>query len=292
MSHAATNWAILQRGLKPATKLVLWYLCDRHNPDLGCFPTQARLAADAEMSVSALNEHLAILEEAKLIRRIRRVDPETRQQLSTRYILGFEDEDPQEPTPETGDGIDPEPSPENGDSRLRIPETNSVREPGKKKKSASASDFSQVGWDSLLEIAGYPPGAKVPSWWKGATALAHVAGWGTAYGLTEDQILKCAEIERSGRKEPLQGPKGLDEAMRRYASTLALLRPPAPASGATAGPSTVAGSVARDEGLIVAAEWINGDKPLFGGGPSPSTVRRLLEAGLVTPERARERGVI
>ena len=45
MSQAATNWAIQQRGLKPATKIVLWFLCDRHNPDFGCFPTQARLAA-------------------------------------------------------------------------------------------------------------------------------------------------------------------------------------------------------------------------------------------------------
>ena len=66
MSHRATNWAILQRGLKPATKIVLWHLCDRHNPDFGCSPTQARLAADAEMSVSALNEHLAKLEGAGL----------------------------------------------------------------------------------------------------------------------------------------------------------------------------------------------------------------------------------
>jgi len=43
MSHKATVWAIQQRGLKPATKIVLWFLCDRHNPDFGCFPTQARL---------------------------------------------------------------------------------------------------------------------------------------------------------------------------------------------------------------------------------------------------------
>ena len=77
MSHRATNWAILQRGLKPATKIVLWHLCDRHNPDFGCSPTQARLAADAEMSVSALNEHLAKLEGAGLIRRIRSHDPHT-----------------------------------------------------------------------------------------------------------------------------------------------------------------------------------------------------------------------
>ena len=62
MSHFATNWAILQRGLKPATKIVLWHLCDRHNPDFGCFPTQARLATDCEISRSALNDHLRKLE--------------------------------------------------------------------------------------------------------------------------------------------------------------------------------------------------------------------------------------
>ena len=44
MSHAATNWAIQQRGLKPTTKIVLWHLCDRFNPDFGCFPSQEQLA--------------------------------------------------------------------------------------------------------------------------------------------------------------------------------------------------------------------------------------------------------
>jgi hypothetical protein len=39
MSHEATNWAIQQRGLKPTTTIVLWHLCDRHNPDFGCFPS-------------------------------------------------------------------------------------------------------------------------------------------------------------------------------------------------------------------------------------------------------------
>ena len=45
MSHEATNWAIKQRGLKPTTKIVLWHLCDRFNPDYGCFPSQDRLSA-------------------------------------------------------------------------------------------------------------------------------------------------------------------------------------------------------------------------------------------------------
>jgi hypothetical protein len=105
MSHDATNWAIQRRGLKPATKIVLWHLCDRHNPDFGCFPTQARLAEDAEMSISALNAHLAKLEELRLIHRVRAHDPRTHKRQATRYILGFENGFPQEPTPETGDGL-------------------------------------------------------------------------------------------------------------------------------------------------------------------------------------------
>jgi len=64
MSHEATNWAIKQRGLKPTTKIVLWHLCDRFNPDYGCFPSQDRLAEDCEISRSTLNEHLGQLEAA------------------------------------------------------------------------------------------------------------------------------------------------------------------------------------------------------------------------------------
>ena len=90
MSHEATNWAIKQRGLKPTTKIVLWHLCDRFNPDYGCFPSQVRLAHDCEISRSTLNDHLGQLEAAGLLRRIPRIDPVTKRQLPTRYILGFE----------------------------------------------------------------------------------------------------------------------------------------------------------------------------------------------------------
>jgi hypothetical protein len=89
MSHEATTWAIQQRGLKPTTKIVLWHLCDRFNPDYGCFPSQDRLAHDCEISRSTLNDHLAHLEAAGLLRRVPRLDPVTRRRLPTRYILGF-----------------------------------------------------------------------------------------------------------------------------------------------------------------------------------------------------------
>ena len=110
MSHDATNWAIKQRGLKPTTKIVLWHLCDRFNPDFGCFPSQARLAHDCEISRSTLNEHLGQLEAGGLLRRVQRIDPVTKRQLPTRYILGFERGFTRVdvvPCPETGHGFAP-----------------------------------------------------------------------------------------------------------------------------------------------------------------------------------------
>lgn len=121
MSHAATNWAIQQRGLKPTTKIVLWHLCDRFNPDFGCFPSQEQLADDCEISRSTLNEHLAFLETASLIRRVQRLNPGNKRQMPTRYILAFEPgfaQDRPTPCPEIGHGGDrqddlPFSSPEN-----------------------------------------------------------------------------------------------------------------------------------------------------------------------------------
>jgi hypothetical protein len=77
MSHKATVWAIQQRGLKPTTKIVLWHLCDRHNPDFGCFPSQAGWRTTADQPISTLNEHLGRLEELRLIHRVPRHDPVT-----------------------------------------------------------------------------------------------------------------------------------------------------------------------------------------------------------------------
>lgn len=136
MSHAATNWAIQQRGLKPATKIVLWHLADCHNPSHGCFPSQEYLAECCEMSRSSLNEHLATLESTGLIRREQRRDKRTRRQESTRYRLAFETDFGSDPSPETGHGSGEavsgkpgEPCPEKGESRVQNPDTNPVREP-------------------------------------------------------------------------------------------------------------------------------------------------------------------
>tara|TARA_Y100000815_G_scaffold169233_2_gene153595 strand:+ start:12045 stop:13328 length:1284 start_codon:yes stop_codon:yes gene_type:complete len=137
MSHEATNWAIKQRGLKPAAKIVLWHLCDRFNPDMGCFPSQETLANDCELSRSSLNNQLEELEARGLIARERKRGAGGKQQ-RTRYRLGFEEGfDAEKPCPEIGHGKDGEtesknggePSPKNGDNRVQNLDSNPVREP-------------------------------------------------------------------------------------------------------------------------------------------------------------------
>lgn len=148
MSHAATNWAIQQRGLKPTTKIVLWHLCDRFNPDFGCFPSQEQLAHDCEISRSTLNDHLTLLESAGLIRRVQRLNPGTKRQMPTRYILAFEPgftQDRAVPGPETGHGFDATHTGEAEDSEITaISEDNSVDNPHPCPKSThgAVSDFA------------------------------------------------------------------------------------------------------------------------------------------------------
>lgn len=131
MSHEATNWAVKQRGLQPVTKIILWHLANRHNPDFGCFPNQANLAHDCEISRSTLNRHLLKLEAAGLIRREQRLDDQTKEQLSTKYHLSMDtksrvsncDTD-QEPVCQN----EPIPCVKNGQSRVSNWDTNTVRE--------------------------------------------------------------------------------------------------------------------------------------------------------------------
>ena len=67
MSYKALSWALQQKGLKPATKIVLICLADRHNPDYGCFPSISKIAEDAEMCEKSVFNHLSKLEKLGLI---------------------------------------------------------------------------------------------------------------------------------------------------------------------------------------------------------------------------------
>ena len=314
MSHRATIWAIQQRGLKPATKIVLWFLCDRHNPDFGCFPTQARLADDAEMSISALNEHLARLQELRLIHRVRMQDPQTHKRLATRYILGFEDGFPPEPTPETGDGLvgtedehcdapspdsghgaisgfSAKPSPDFAQSHLRNPEINLVREPlskpVKEEEDARArdSDFDRF-FTELLAALGLDAAA-LPGWWQGRPPRLHVQRWREKLGLSQDEIVAVATASRSEHPEPPDGPKALDRAMQRAAQRKThegaekrRKAKPKPAPRATI-----------TDLAVFYADILNSDSYLPVSSISNTTRDAMLARGLVTPERLRQRGV-
>ena len=321
MSHKATVWAIQQRGLKPATKIVLWFLCDRHNPDFGCFPTQARLADDAEMSISALNEHLAKLQELRLIHRVRAQDPHTHKRLATRYILGFEDGFPPEPTPETGDGFagtdeeqggeptpdsghgaisgfSAKPSPDFAQSHLRNPEINLVREPlskpVKEEEDAQArdSDFDRF-FAELLRALGFATNSALPAWWQGSPARLHVRRWRDDLGLTEDRIIETAKETRSDHPNPPDGPKALDRFMERAAQRDALAAT-ATANGKKAKrPSKceVKLPLSDDEKAAFYAKMVNSDGYLPQSVISNTIRDAMLARGLVTPERLRQRRV-
>ena len=298
MSHAATNWAIQQRGLPPATKLVLWHLCDRHNPDFGCFPSQAQLAEDAEVSRSQLNVHLQRLEAAGLIRRVQRVDEATNRQQSTRYILGFEKgfaqapsletghgspgteiEQPAVPSLETGHGSEGEPSPVLGPSRVRKPDTNPVREPVREEEERASAPISSDDWERIISaVLRDADCVEIPRWWQGYGAKAHVGGW-IADGLSVDEVILEIRSFVARMPDPPEGPKALDKAMSR--AVRAKRKAPAKAPPAD-----------RAAFLALMAEWVNGDKYLPGSAVTPSLARELIKAGLITKERALARGVV
>ena len=334
MSHEATNWAIKQRGLKPTTKIVLWHLCDRFNPDYGCFPSQDRLAHDCEISRSTLNDHLGQLEAVGLLRRVPRLDPVTKRQLPTRYILGFEpgftpvavvpcpeighgEEEGEEsldsagacdadgmdgalPCPDFGHGVGAEavsdfpaePCPENAESRVRISDTNPVREPlrepVKEEEGAQArAAISDEVFAELLAALGLDPAA-LPGWWQGWPPRLHVQRWRDELGLTEAEIIATAEASRQEHPEPPDGPKALDRAMRRSAQRKVeddgrKRRKPKSAPAPAAKPIT--------DLPAFYADLVNSDRYLPVSAISNTMRDAMLARGLVTAERLRERGV-
>ena len=334
MSHEATNWAIKQRGLKPTTKIVLWHLCDRFNPDYGCFPSQDRLAHDCEISRSTLNDHIGQLEAAGLLRRVPRIDPATKRQLPTRYILCFEpgftpaevvpcpeighgdgalrknppvadscgpDALPEtDPCPNSGHGIDaqavsgfcPNPCPENGQSRVRNPDTNLVREPlskpVKEEEDAQARDSDFDGFFEELVLAlGLDPAA-LPGWWQGWPPRLHVQHWRTELGLTATEIVSAAKDTRKDHPEPPDGPKALDRAMQRAAQRKS------ESSGRKRRKRKTDPAPAVKPIIdlpVFYAEIINSDRYLPVSAINNTVRDAMLGRGLVTAEQLRMRGI-
>ncbi|SDR20084.1 helix-turn-helix domain-containing protein [Pseudovibrio sp. Tun.PSC04-5.I4] len=208
MSHEATNWAIKQKGLPPAVKIVLWHLCDRFNPDFGCFPKQKTLALDCEISRASLNRHLNELEERDLLQREKRWDEESRQQTSTRYSLAFEEgfvpmskalsvekeaaktpEKPVsqiEPTPEKPvSQKQPIPCLKNGQSRVSNCDTNLVREPVREpvnERACASGNLEKKNSTPIGKLSG-------EAWQKRFKKALH--GWPTVVGDSWPEVEKA-----------------------------------------------------------------------------------------------------
>lgn len=330
MSHKATLWAIEQRRLKPTTKIVLWHLCDRFNPDFGCFPSQARLAEDCEISRSTLNDHLDRLEAARLLRRVPRVDPVTRRQMPTRYILGFEEgfaprdpepcpesghgdwpafgddganpgtADPTDPSPETGHGnpekavsdFRAEPCPENAESRVRNPDTNLVREPLREPVK------EEEGAQSRAAISDQVFGELLDALGLDPAALpGWWQGWPPRLHVQRwrDELgLTEAEIiatAEASRQDHPEPPDG-PKALDR-AMQRAAQRKVEDAGRKRRKPKTTPTPAVPPITDLPAfyADLVNGDRYLPVSAISNTMRDVMLARGLVTPERLRERGV-
>jgi hypothetical protein len=88
MSYKALAWAMGTKGLKPATKIILISLADRHNPDNGCFPSIKRISEDSEMCPKSVHNHINKLIELNLISKTGRIR-KNGQQTSNEYKLHF-----------------------------------------------------------------------------------------------------------------------------------------------------------------------------------------------------------
>lgn len=65
-----TALAMKQNGLRPATKVVLYWIADHHNSETGdCFPSINRLAILCEMSRRSVETHITALEDLGLLTR-------------------------------------------------------------------------------------------------------------------------------------------------------------------------------------------------------------------------------
>jgi hypothetical protein len=250
----------------------------------------------------------------RLIHRVRVHDPRTHKRQATRYILGFEDGFPQEPTPETGHGLcgtedeqhaDPtpetghgaisgfsaKPSPDFAQSHLRNPETNLVREPlSKPVKEEEDAAAREAGFENffaeLLGALGFTANASLPAWWQGWPARLHVRRWIDDLGLSEDRIIEVATETRKDHPNPPDGPKALDRFMERAAVHDA--QTAADASGGKARRQrkrNVGLPPSEDQLAAFYAAKVNSDEYLPNGMISSAMCGLMLARGLVTHER-------
>jgi hypothetical protein len=105
LSHYMTALAMKQKGLKPATKIVLYWIADHHNGETGeCFPSHKRIADMAELSDRDVRRQINKLVDAGLVvieNRARGNGSQT----SNNYVLKLGDETGRTIRPATTDNM-------------------------------------------------------------------------------------------------------------------------------------------------------------------------------------------
>lgn len=287
MSHVATTWlaTIPPSDLTHGEFRVLFHLCDCHNPSAGCFPKQTYLMRVSGLSESGLNRALASLVEKGLLERVRSRDPRTNRQNPTRYILGFEMEKPQEPTPLSGVGNSGADSTGVEPGRLHGGGAYNIAEPVKREEEERAGARARNSFDDffaqLLRICGYSPDEDLPVWWHGDGARAHVSRWCGSLGLSHDRILDVARKFRADKPQRPMGPKALDRAMEREAR-----------ASVKSSKSKSAAPATGDEIAAHYADWINSDRYIPANAIPGRMISTVLERGLVTRERLVQRRLL
>lgn len=289
MSHQATNWAMKQRNMKPATKTVLLCLADRHNPENGCFPSHKRIATDACMSERSVRNHLAELEAMGLLRWVKGTGGRLKR-AATRYVFAFEDRF--EAVDNSAERAESRRQ-KCAESRRQILPPNTVREPLKEEDAREAPDSNDFR-EKVARAVGYRFNVPLPPWWKDKAGFEdHRTLWMDKYGLSETEILEVAAATRKEHDEPPDGPKALDRAMeRRWRAKQAAKsgdkrrRHDKRPSAAPAKPMAT-----EQDRLKLRADWVNEDGFLPHSSFSNGDVLRLLQHRLVTPKRLRQRGL-
>jgi uncharacterized protein YdaU (DUF1376 family) len=135
--------------------------------------------------------------------------------------------------------------------------------------------------EALGVVQGHSP------YWSDATLAAHVAVW-KADGLTDERIIEEAKASRIKNPEPPDGPKALDRWMATAANAARNTPTHRPARPQAAAKAT---AWTPEDRLKFYADWVNGDKPLPPSSINNTLAHSLLDAGLVSIDRLKKRGI-
>lgn len=128
----------------------------------------------------------------------------------------------------------------------------------------------------------------IPKFWTGPMAERHVGMWLT-WGLTEAEVVAEAKASRINQPEPPDGPKALDRRMSQAVKAKDAASAPAPERAKAQATPKV--HMSPEKRLQDWADRINGNDYIPPSMITNTMRDALLAAGLVTPERLRERQI-